>query len=102
MPTLGTKEELQAIRDNRAEVFIKMEYPDEIGEADDVLPAPLLGEEQSAPKRSRPADDEGAQKKQRVATFIEATPNATVAPPPNGTMPPDYWALTRGALPQYQ
>ena len=60
MPTPGTEEELQAIRENRAEVFIKMEYPEEVGEADDVLPAPSLGEDQSAPKRSRPADDGGA------------------------------------------
>ena len=62
MPTLGTKEELQAIRKNGAEVLIKMEYPDEMGEADDVLPAPSLDEEQSVPKWSRPTDDEGAQK----------------------------------------
>ena len=33
MPTLGTKEELQAIRDNEAEVLIKMEYPDEMARA---------------------------------------------------------------------
>ena len=99
MPTQGTEEELHAIHD-RAEVTIKMEHPKEVAEADDTLPEPSLGEEQSAPKRSRPADDGGAQKKQRVATVVEATPKSTVAPPPNGAMPPDYYALTRGALPQ--